>query len=104
MVLRPKPPERPQLLPVSRVAEGTINGITCSGGDTLAVTFSSSAGEMQLYSDSYFKIPYSAANYTPEGTLNPCVDLKGWHARITYHPAKDQRNQGEIVSVELVKK
>jgi tetratricopeptide (TPR) repeat protein len=104
IVVRPKPPERPPLLPVSRVAEGTIKDIRCSGGITLEITFSSSAGEMHLYSDSYFKIPYSAANYTPEGTLNPCVDLKGWHARITYHPAKDQQNQGEIVAVELVKK
>ncbi|HME01011.1 MAG TPA: DUF1570 domain-containing protein [Terriglobia bacterium] len=95
--------QRPQLLPTRQVAEGTIKDSKCSGASTLEFTLSSSAGVMQLYSDSYLKIPYSALNYTPKGILNPCVDMKGWHARITYHPAKGQPRQGEMVAVELVK-
>lgn len=58
---------------------------------------------LQLYTDNYFKIPYSALNFTPQGLLNPCSDLKGRRARITYHPAKDQPKAGEIAAVELMK-
>jgi Tfp pilus assembly protein PilF len=96
-------PPRPELLTNRRVVEGTIRDSKCSGTSTLELTFSSSTGVMQLYSDSYLKIPYSALNFTPKGILNPCVDIKGQHARITYRPAKSQPNQGEMVAVELVR-
>ena len=94
---------RPQLLPNARAVEGTIKDSKCSGASTLEITFTSPTGEMQLFSDNYLKIAYRAVNYNPEGILNPCVGMKGWHARITYHPAKSQQNQGEMVAVELVK-
>jgi tetratricopeptide (TPR) repeat protein len=94
---------RPELLPSRSVVEGTIKGSKCSGLSTLELALSSSTGEIQLFSDSYTKIPYSALNYTPIGILNPCVELEGRHARITYHPAKSQPHQGEIVAVEVVR-
>jgi len=96
-------PPRPELLAIRRVAEGTIEDAKCSGTSTLEITLGSTAGAMQLYSDNYLKIPYSALNFTPKGILNPCVDIKGRHARITYRPAKGQPKQGEMVTVELAK-
>ena len=102
-VALPEHPPRPPLLPDRRVAEGTIADGRCSRA-TLEITFHSATRDMQLYTDNFMKIPYSSLNFTPEGTFNPCVELKGWHARITYHPATDQPDQGEIVAVELVKK
>jgi len=95
-------PQRPQLLNNRQVVEGTIRDARCSGPSTLELTISSSSGVVQLYSDSYLKIPYSALNYTPLGILNPCVDMKGRHARITFRPAKSPPNQGEMVAVELI--
>lgn len=92
---------RPELLPSRSVIEGTVKGSKCSGLSTLELALNSSTGELQLFSDSYTKIPYSALNYTPKGILDPCADLEGRHARITYHPAKSLPNQGEIVAVEL---
>jgi hypothetical protein len=94
---------RPELLASRKVAEGTIEDAKCSGASTLEITLDSTAGVMQLYSDNYLKIPYSALNFTPKGILNPCIDIKGWHARITYRPAKDQAKQGEMVAVGLPK-
>ena len=96
-------PQRPPVLPSRQVAEGTIKDSKCSGPSTLELTLSSSAGVMQLFNDNYLKITYSALNYTPQGILNPCADMKGRHARITYHAAQGQPNQGEMVAVELVK-
>jgi hypothetical protein len=97
------PPPRPELLPTRQVADGIITGSACAGKATLELTLGSAAGTKQLYSDDYFKIPFSALSYTPEGILNPCSDLKGRHAHITYLPAKNHPEQGEVVGVELVK-
>ncbi len=94
---------RPALLVIRKMAEGTIEDAKCSSASTLEITLKSTAGVMQLYSDNYFKIPYSALNFTPKGILDPCTDIKGWHARITYHPAKGQATQGEMGAVVLVK-
>jgi hypothetical protein len=85
------------------VVEGIIKGTKCSGGSTLELALNGSIGEIELYSDRYPEISYGAANYTPQGVLDPCVDLKGRHARITYHPAKCRPNWGEMMAVELVK-
>jgi len=95
---------RPELLAVRKVAEGTIEEAECSGGSTLEITLDTTAGVLHLYSDNYTGIPYSALNFMPKGILNPCTDIKGRHARITYHPAKDQAKEGEIVAVGLAKK
>jgi len=94
---------RPELLVIRKMAEGIIEDAKCSSASTLEITLKSTAGVMQLYSDNYFKIPYSALNFTPKGILNPCTDIKGWHARITYRPAKGQATQGEMGAVGLVK-
>lgn len=94
---------RPELLSDRKMAEGIIEDAKCSSTSTLEVTLKSKAGEMQLYNDNYFKVSYRALNFQPEGTLNPCTDIKGWHANITYRPAKGQAKQGEMVEVVLVK-
>jgi hypothetical protein len=94
---------RSEVLASRKVAEGTIEDAKCSYPTTLEITLDSTAGVMQLYSDNYLKIPFSALNFTPKGILNPCADIKGWHARITYHPAKGQAKQGEMVVVDLTK-
>jgi tetratricopeptide (TPR) repeat protein len=96
-------PPRPELLPGRKVVEGTIKDVNCAAGLTLEITLSSGGGLMHFFSDNYLKISYSALNFAPAGILNPCADIKGWHARVTYHPAKDQPNQGEILVMGLVK-
>jgi len=94
---------RPELLATRKVAEGIISEAQCSRPATLEIRLESKAGVMQLYSDNFFQVPYSALNFTPKGSLNPCTDIKGWHARVTYHPAKGEAKQGEIVAVGLAK-
>jgi tetratricopeptide (TPR) repeat protein len=94
---------RPELLETRKAADGLVEDAKCSGRSTLEITLHTRAGVMQLYSDNYFEISFSALNFTPHGVLNPCTDIKGWHARIAYHPAKDQPSEGEIMAVGLTK-
>jgi tetratricopeptide (TPR) repeat protein len=96
-------PPRPELLPSRRVVEGTVKDVRCAAGLTLEITLSSDGRLMQFFSDNYLKISYSALNFTPAGILNPCADIKGWYARVTYHPAKDHANQGEILAMGFAK-
>jgi tetratricopeptide (TPR) repeat protein len=102
-VISQTPPQRPELLLSRKVVEGTIKEAKCSGQTTLEYTVDSPAGTMQLFSDHYMQIPYNAINFTPQGIMNPCTDPKGWHARITYHPAKTEPAQGEMLEVGFIK-
>ena len=97
------PPQRPELLPGSAEAEGRITQTACPGRATLELTVATPTGTKHLYTDNYYKIAFSALNFTPQGILKPCSDLQGMRARITYHPAKDLPGQGEIVEVQLMK-
>jgi hypothetical protein len=95
--------QKPELLSQLEVATGTVTEINCPHGGRLELTLTLASGPKRLYSDNYFKIPYSALNYTPQGILNPCVDMKGMRAHITYHRTKDDPKLGEIVEVQLLK-
>jgi len=100
---QPDHPERPELEDSSELAEGIIEKAECNGSTTIDVTVKTSSGEIHLYSDRYMKLLYSALNFTLKENMNPCRDLEGWHARISYRPAKDPANPGEMMAVVLVK-
>jgi hypothetical protein len=94
-------PARPELLPTRKALQGTIAEATCHSVSTLEIALSTPTGTLQLFSDNYFTVAYNALNYTPEKILNPCTDLKGRHASVTYHPTKGQANQGEVLEIGL---
>jgi len=98
------PAPRPEVVETLKEVAGTIQDVKCSGASTLEITLRSSAGLTQLYTHNYREISFSAVNFTPQGILNPCTDIKGLRARVAYHPAKDQPRQGEIVGVGLERK
>jgi hypothetical protein len=98
----PNHPERPELEPNPTMAEGIIEKAECSGGTTLDVTVKTGSGEIHLYSDRYQELLYTALNFTLKERVNPCRDLQGWHARLSYRPAQDPANPGEMMAVVLV--
>jgi len=99
----PDHPERPELEGSAKLAEGVIEKAECNGSTTIEVTVKTSSGEIHLYSDRYMKLLYSPLNFTLKENMNPCRDLQGWHARISYRPAKDPANPGEMMAVVLIK-
>jgi len=99
----PRPPARPEVLARRAEVDGKIVRAQCEGSTSLDLTLTSPRATQHLYSDNYFKVVYSALNYTPHGILNPCTDLQGTRAHIVYHPAKDEAGEGELIEVQLVK-
>ena len=58
---------------------------------------------LSLQSNNYFKIQFSAVNFTPNGELNPCADLDGMKANVQFFDASGKATEGQIFSIELSK-
>ena len=84
------------------MADGQIKTVTCKSR-AMDMTFDDSYEILRLHTDDYFKVNFSAINFTPGGTLNPCRTAKGMYARVYYYPIKGQAKEGELISVELRK-
>ena len=56
-----------------------------------------------LYSNNYYKLPFSTLNYVPTGDLDPCKGIEGMKASVEYIDVKGQPVAGQIVSIELSK-
>jgi len=84
------------------MADGQIKTITCKGR-VMDMTFDDSYEILHLHTDNYFKVNFSAINFTPSGTMNPCKTAKGMYARVYFYHIKDHPKEGELISVELRK-
>lgn len=84
------------------MADGQIKTVTCKGR-TLDMTFDDSYEILRLHTDNYFKVNFSAINFTPSGTMNPCKTAQGMYARVYYYHIKGHPREGELISVELRK-
>jgi hypothetical protein len=58
---------------------------------------------LYLHSNNYFKIQFSAVNFTPNGELNPCADLDGMKANVQFFEALGKSTENQIFSIELSK-
>ena len=56
---------------------------------------------VSLYSNNYFKIEFTAANFIPQGDIHPCTDLEGMKARVQYSETSNKSVDGQILSIEL---
>ena len=85
------------------MAQGVIKDVHCTPPSQLELKVAGDGKGLSLYSNNYFKIAFSAANYAPDGDLNPCSDLEGKKARVQYSETSNQSVDGQILSVELSK-
>jgi tetratricopeptide (TPR) repeat protein len=104
----PPPPPRPKYLSeephgLKGMAQGVIKDVHCSPPSLLELKVEGAGKGLSLYSNNYFKVAFSAANYAPEGDLNPCTDLEGKKARVQYSETSNPSVDGQILSVELSK-
>ncbi len=104
----PLPPPKPKYLSeephgLKGTAQGVIKDVHCTPPSLLELKVEGTGKRMSLYSNNYFKVAFSAANYKPEGDLNPCTDLEGKKARVQYSETVNQSVDGQILSVELSK-
>jgi len=58
---------------------------------------------LALYTDNYYNLDLTALGFTPKAEMNPCRDLEGFKARVTYTDSSDKSVDGQAVSIELRK-
>jgi len=86
-----------------RTIKGTLRHVQCSSPSTMTLKVENAAKPVDLRTRNYYKVQYSALNFTPTGELNPCKDLEGMKSKIEYFEAVDGSAEGQIVSIELTK-
>ncbi len=86
-----------------QIAKGVIKGVQCTNPSTIELKVEGGVKAVSLYTNNYYQIPFSAANYTPEGEIHPCTDLEGMKASIQYAATSDKTVDGQILSIELTK-
>jgi tetratricopeptide (TPR) repeat protein len=86
-----------------RGMQGTIKYVQCSPPAIIKLKVEGEGRTLSLHSNNYFKIQFSASNYTPAGELHPCTDLEGMKAHVEFFEAAGKSAEGQIFSVELSK-
>jgi len=82
---------------------GVIHGVKCLYPTILTLVLDRSGSSLSLYTNNYFKVPFTTANYEPKGDLLPCTAIDGMKASIEYGEVTDKRMAGQILSIELSK-
>jgi Tfp pilus assembly protein PilF len=85
------------------MANGVIRNVHCTAPALLELRIESAGKGVSLYSNNYFKVAFTAANYIPEGEIHPCSDLEGKKARVQYSAVSNKSIDGQILSIELSK-
>ena len=93
-----EPPDGPK-----HEAVGVIRGVKCSYPAVIEFRVENAKMTASVYNNSYYKLEFSALGFTPEGSLNPCIDIEGKNARVQYAESSDKTVDGQVVTVELRK-
>lgn len=86
-----------------RTVHGTIGSTTCSYPVVLTLTVEERGKITMLYTNDYYKLPFTTSGFLLKTALNPCGGLEGMKANISYLPVTDNAVTGQMVSVELTK-
>ncbi len=81
---------------------GVLKSVHCSTPQ-IELTVDSGGKTLAMHTDNYYKIQFSALNFTPSGDLNPCKDLEGRPAKVEYEESADQSAPARVLYVELHK-
>ena len=105
MAVSLSPPKHPTEEPrgPKHLVKGVIKAVQCSEPSVIELEVEGAGKGVSLYSNNYYKVDYSAANFTPQGEIHPCTDLEGMKASVQYAATLDKSVDGQILSVELSK-
>jgi tetratricopeptide (TPR) repeat protein len=86
-------------------ARGILRNVHCGYPTvlTLSVEQPGNAPRVSLYRNDFHEIEFSATNFSPKGDLDPCAEIEGLKARVSYAEVSDKSIAGQIISVELSK-
>jgi tetratricopeptide (TPR) repeat protein len=86
--------------------KGVLGDIRCSYPNVLALTLDQSdqsGKKITLYTNNYYKVVFTTANYEPQGDIKPCTGIEDMRATIKYAEVTDPNVVGQILSIELSK-
>ncbi len=84
--------------------KGVLRDIRCSYPTVLALTVDAPTGKKTtLYTNNYYKVVFTTANYEPEGDIKPCTGIEDMKATVKYAEVTDKNVAGQILSIELSK-
>jgi tetratricopeptide (TPR) repeat protein len=83
--------------------KGILRNIRCSYPNVLALTVDGSGKKTTLYSNNYYKVVFTTANYEPDGDIKPCTGIEDMKASVKYAEVTDKNVSGQILSIELSK-
>jgi tetratricopeptide (TPR) repeat protein len=86
-----------------RSVKGTIREVKCLYPSIMKLRLDGPAKALELRSRNYFKVEYTALNFTPSGDLNPCKDLEGIKAKVDYFEGASDSVPGQIIAIEMTK-
>ena len=85
-------------------ARGILRNVHCGYPTVLTLSVEQSGRPaIALYRNDFHIIEFSATNFTPKGDLDPCAEIEGMKARVSYAEVSDKSIAGQIISVELSK-
>lgn len=85
-----------------RFVVGVLKGVHCDM-PMLDLTVSSDAKTLALHTDNFYKIQFTALNFSPSGDLKPCSDLEDRPAKVEYVESADKTAAPHLIAVELHK-
>jgi hypothetical protein len=94
-------PEAPPSGP-HHTAKGVLHNVQCSYPTILTLTVDGGAKPVVLYTNNMYKVSFTAGNFVPKDSLNPCK-LDGMKAAVTYTEVTDPRVAGQILAIEVDK-
>ena len=83
--------------------KGVLRDIRCSYPNVLALTVDQSGKKTTLYTNNYYKVVFTTANYEPDGDIKPCTGIEDMKASVKYAEVTDKNVAGQILSIELSK-
>jgi hypothetical protein len=84
--------------------KGVLRDIRCSYPTVLALTVDAPPGKKTtLYTNNYYKVVFTTANYEPDGDIKPCTGIEDMKATVKYAEVTDKNVAGQILSIELSK-
>lgn len=85
-----------------RFLTGVIHDVHCEA-QTLDLSVQTGSKTIAVHSDNYYKVPFTALGFQPNGDLRPCSDLEGRPAKVEYEESDDAAQGARLLSIELHK-
>ncbi len=83
--------------------KGILRNVRCSYPNVIALTVDQAGKVTPLYSNNYFKVVFTTANYEPDGDIKPCTGIEDMKASVKYAEVSDKNVAGQILAIELSK-